>query len=287
VISESAISVQNRHGDLIHTTVTMPASDASQHPLLVILHGHKGFRNYGFLPWISQGASAGGMIALRMCFSLNGMDNTAWLVQKPDDFARNTLSREVDDVHDLLAQIRSHDEFAALRQRWNGRLAIAGHSRGGGIAQVAAGELMLNRDAVAARLRVVGLNSVGMWTRWTARQAEAWRRAGYVDVNNQRTGQTVRINASFVDDLEANAKRLSLTQAVERLDGRMLFIHAAQDLTVPLAEIRDLAVHAPGGQNLTVIENTTHTFGMTHPVERITPGFLEAFTQMMNWVQPE
>ncbi len=286
MIAESVVSVQNRHGDLLHTTVTMPAYGDTQHSLLVILHGHKGFRNYGFLPWIAQGASAGGMIAIRMCFSLNGMDNTAWMVQKPDDFARNTLSREVDDVHDLLKQIRNHDDFAALRQLWNGRLAIAGHSRGGGIAQVAAGELVDQRDAAAADLRVVALNSVGTWTRWTERQAAAWRRAGYVDVNNQRTGQTVRINASFVDDLEANHGRLSLAKAVERLDERILFVHAAQDLTVPLAEVRDLALQAPSGVNLAVIENTTHTFGMTHPVERITPGFLEAFTQMMNWVRP-
>lgn len=286
MIVESVISVPNRHGDVLNTTLTLPLLDSAvQAPLMLILHGHKGFRNYGFLPWIAQGAAEGGMIALRMCFSLNGMDNTAWTVQKPEDFARNTLTREVDDVHDVLSAIRHDDAFATLRDRWNGQLVIVGHSRGGGIALVAGGELVRGDATMSDRLRVVGLNSVGNWTRWTPRQALVWKSAGYVDVVNQRTGQTVRIDASFVEDLEQNAERMSLETAVTRLDRRLLFIHAAQDLTVPVAEIQKLSMLAPSGQHLRIVENTTHTFGMTHPVERITAGLHETFTAMMDWIR--
>ncbi|MBU3679204.1 MAG: hypothetical protein FGM32_06310 [Candidatus Kapabacteria bacterium] len=285
MIVESVISVPNRHGDVLNTTLTYPANSDLAAPLMIILHGHKGFRNYGFLPWIAQGAAEGGMIALRMCFSLNGMDNTAWTVQKPEDFARNTLTREVDDVHDVLSSIQHDDAFANLRDRWNGNLVIVGHSRGGGIALVAGGEISRKDATMSDRLRVVGLNSVGNWTRWTPRQAQVWKRAGFVDIVNQRTGQTVRIDASFVEDLEQNAERLSLETAVERLDKRLLFIHAAQDLTVPLNEIQQLSQRAPSGQQLRIVENTTHTFGMTHPVERITAGFYETFTAMMDWIR--
>lgn len=285
MIVESVISVPNRHGDVLNTTLTFPADSDLQAPLMLILHGHKGFRNYGFLPWIAQGAAEGGMIALRMCFSLNGMDNTAWTVQKPDDFSRNTLSREVDDVHDVLSLIRHDDAFAKLRDRWNGQLVIVGHSRGGGIALVAAGELVRDDATISDRLRVVGLNSVGNWTRWTPRQAQIWKSTGFVDIVNQRTGQTLRINASFVEDIEHNAERLSLETAVERLDASLLFIHAAQDLTVPVNEIQRLSLRAPSGQQLRIIENTTHTFGMTHPVERITAGFYETFSAMMDWIR--
>jgi pimeloyl-ACP methyl ester carboxylesterase len=282
VIAETVVSVANRHGMALHTTVTIPADTIGECTLVIVLHGHKGFRNYGFLPWICQGVAESGMIAVRMCFSLNGMDNTSWLVQRPDDFARNTLSREVDDVHDLLAQIRTHDDFRSIRSRWNGRIAIVGHSRGGGIAQVAGGELAEADQELAKGLTVIGLNSVGNWTRWTPRQAAVWRQHGYVDVQNQRTGQSVRINASFLDDLESNADRLSLPTAVQRLDRRILFIHAAQDLTVPVAEVQQLTSHASSGANLVIVENTTHTFGMTHPVERITPGFMDGFSHIID-----
>lgn len=280
---ETVVSVPNRHGDMLHTTLTLPDASVDRAPLMLILHGHKGFRNYGFLPWISQGASQGGIIALRMCFSLNGMDNTSWLVQKPDDFARNTLTREVDDVHDLMARLRSDEAFENLRSRWDGRLIIVGHSRGGGIALVAAAELVESGDPAYEKLRVAGLNSVGNWTRWTPRQAQVWKRAGFVDIVNQRTGQTIRINSTFVEDLELNADRLSLDKAVRILGHRLLFIHAAQDLTVPVDEVRRLVIESSSGAHLRVVENTTHTFSMTHPVERITSGFLETFTLLMEW----
>lgn len=282
---ESVISVPNRHGDLLHTTVTPPEASAHRAPLLIILHGHKGFRNYGFLPWIAQGAADRGMIALRMCFSRNGMDNSAWLVQKPDDFARNTLSREVDDVHDLVQHICESPAFMTLRDRWDGSLIIAGHSRGGGIALVAGGELCTSSAARWTSLRVAGLNAVGTWTRWTPRQAAAWKQAGFVDVHNQRTGQVVQIASSFLEDLENNADRLSLNTAMKRLGHNVLLIHAAQDLTVPLSEIQNLATSSDSSDAVRIIENTTHTFGMTHPVERITLGFQEAFQHLMTWIE--
>ena len=282
---ESVISVPNRHGDLLHTTVTIPDDASQRAPLMIILHGHKGFRNYGFLPWIAQGAADRGMIALRMCFSLNGMDNSAWLVQKPDDFARNTLSREVDDVHDLVRHISDSTDFAMIRDRWNGMLILVGHSRGGGIALVAGGELSTSTAPSWTSLRVAGLNAVGTWTRWTPRQAAAWKEAGFVDVHNQRTGQIVRIDASFVMDLETHADRLSLLTAMNRLRDNVVLIHAAQDLTVPLSEIQKLAASCDANHAVLTIENTTHTFGMTHPVERITPGFHEAFQCLMTWIE--
>lgn len=280
---ETVVSILNRHGDMLNTTVTLPDASIRRAPLMILLHGHRGFRNYGFLPWIAQGASQRGMIALRMCFSLNGMNNTSWLVEKPDDFARNTLTREVDDVHDLVSALSTHELYKPIRDRWDGRLFIVGHSRGGGIALVAAAELVSSDHHPFEDLRVTGLNSVGTWTRWTPRQAQEWRSAGFVDTVNQRTGQTLRINSTFVDDLEMNAARLSLENAVRILGHRLLFIHAAQDLTVPLSEVRRLVTAANSGAQLHVIENTTHTFGMTHPVERITPGFLDTFNALMEW----
>lgn len=280
---ETVISVPNRHGDLLHTTVTLPEASTAKAPLMIILHGHKGFRNYGFLPWIAQEASRHGMIALRMCFSLNGMDNSAWMVQRPDDFARNTLTREVDDVHDLVARIQFHGEFEQLRHRWDGRMHIVGHSRGGGIALVASSELIASGQVAYSELRVTGLNSVGTWTRWTARQAHVWKQDGFIDIVNQRTGQTIRINSSFVEDVEEHSVRLSLDNAVRILGPRMLFIHAAQDLTVPVDEVRRLIQGANPAAHLRVIENTTHTFGMTHPVERITAGFRETCLTLMKW----
>ena len=97
IIAESTHTVANRHNDAMYCTVTPTHGDAPRVPLLLILHGFKGFRNFSFLPWIAQSASQMGMMSVRMDFSLNGMNGTSWMVQDADAFARNTISREVDD----------------------------------------------------------------------------------------------------------------------------------------------------------------------------------------------
>lgn len=280
IIAERDIAVANRHGDQLFSTVTMPGEDNA--PLLLILHGFKGFRNYSFLPWIAQHAAARGMIALRVCFSLNGMNNTSWLCEKPEDFARNTISREVDDVHDLIRAIETDEAFTNVRRGWNGSISLLGHSRGGGVALVAGREL---RSARADLLHKVALwNTVGTWTRWTPRQAAAWKELGGIEIQNQRTLQKLTMSSGFVIDIEENAQRLDLRRASESLSDRHRFIHADQDMTVPLKEVYSLVSDTESDSRIQVVQRTTHTFGMTHPVQRITQGFVDALNATFPWI---
>lgn len=282
IIAETTHQISNRHTDTLFATVTPATAHTERVPLLLILHGFKGFRNYSFLPWIAQSASQLGIMSVRMDYSLNGMKGTSWMVQDTDAFARNTISREVDDVHDLINAIEQHDEFQFVRERWDGRLFIMGHSRGGGIAQIVTRELLTS--AQPRHVRTVVLNSVGTWLRWTPRQREAWEREGGMTFTNERTGQQLRMNMSYIDDLERNAERLSLVTAVAACGSVLHFIHAEADLTVPLNEIIALRETSQCIADLTVISNTTHTFGMTHPVDRITPGLVDMITHASSWL---
>ncbi len=282
ISAETTHQIPNRHTDTLFATVTPATAQTERVPLLLILHGFKGFRNYSFLPWIAQSASQLGMMSVRMDYSLNGMKGTSWMVQDTDAFARNTISREVDDVHDLINAIEQHDEFSFVRERWDGRLFIMGHSRGGGIAQIVTRELLTS--AQPRHVRTAVLNSVGTWLRWTPRQREAWEREGGMTFTNERTGQQLRMNMSYIDDLECNAERLSLVTAAAACGSALHFIHAEADLTVPLNEIIALRETSQCSAGLTVISNTTHTFGMTHPVDRITPGLVDMITHASSWL---
>lgn len=283
IVPEIEHSIVNRHGDMIYSTVTAPVNSAEGGlPLLLLLHGFKGFRNYSFIPWLAQYAASTGAIAVRMCFSLNGMKNTSWLVQSPDDFARNTISRECDDVADLLDALGNHDEFADLRQMWNGKVSMLGHSRGGGIAMIAAREFQQLHPQQLNHVAV--WNSVGTWTRWTPRQAAAWREAGTFEMQNQRTLQTLNMHSSYLADIEENSARLDLVAASTALSGRLRYVHALHDLTVPIREIESLAQASSTEDALAIVGNTTHTFGMEHPVSRITRGFADAIEATFPWV---
>jgi pimeloyl-ACP methyl ester carboxylesterase len=281
---ELAITVPNRHGEPLHTTATIPSDTfgGTARPLLLILHGFKGFRNYSFLPWIAQAAAAHGLIAVRMCFSRNGMGNTSWMVQDMAAFAANTISHEVDDVHDVLRALTTDPAFAPVRERWDGGLYLTGHSRGGGVAQVASREL--HESGSMDLRRTVVLNSVGTWVRWTPRQRAVWQEAGGFTFLNERTKQELRMDLTYVDDIERNADRLSLDQAAYACGARLAFVHAEADLTVPLNEIIDLRARSRTEAPLHVISNTTHTFGMTHPVDRITHGFVDALNTSLSWL---
>lgn len=282
IVAETTHRIDNRHRDALYATVTPASGEVPRGPLLLILHGFKGFRNYSFLPWIAQSMSMHGVMSIRMDFSLNGMNGTSWMVQDTDAFARNTISREVDDVHDLLAAVELLDEFAYVRDHWDGRLFIVGHSRGGGITQVVTRELLAQRPDL--HLKSVVLNSVGTWLRWTPRQRELWARDGGMTFTNERTGQQLRMNMSYIDDLEQHAERLSLVEAARDCGRALQFIHAEADLTVPLTEIMNLRSTSQCLGDLTVITNTTHTFGMTHPVDRITPGLVDMLTHVRTWL---
>lgn len=283
MIAEQEVALTNRYGDAINATLTLPQSDPSDAvPLLIVLHGFKGFRNYSFLPWVAQHAASHGMAVLRMCFSLNGMSNTSWLVQLPEDFARNTISRECDDVADVLTALSSDSMFDRLRSVWDGTVSLLGHSRGGGVALIAGRELV---ESNPTSLRKVAVwNSVGTWNRWTPRQAEAWRSAGTFEMQNQRTLQTLTMHSSYLEDIESNSARLDLIAASRALNGRLRYIHAQHDLTVPLKEIEDVARAASSIDALRIIPNTTHTFGMEHPVQRITHGLVEAVENTFPWI---
>ncbi|MFN5378375.1 MAG: alpha/beta hydrolase family protein [Ignavibacteria bacterium] len=282
IIPEHEIAITNRHGDTIYATLTLPVNRPSRVPLAVLLHGFKGFRNYSFLPWTAQYAAAEGAAVLRLCFSLNGMKNSSWMVQSTDDFARNTISRECDDAADTFAAIEGDAQFEALRSIWDGTISLIGHSRGGGIALLAASEL---QQIQPERVRKVAVwNSVGTWTRWTPRQADAWKQAGSFEMQNQRTLQMLTMNASYLEDIERSSDRLDLQVACSNLGSKLRLIHAQHDMTVPLREIEELASRAGAKQQLFVLQNTTHTFNMDHPVQRITKGFVDVLESTFPWL---
>jgi len=280
-ISEVAGMVPNRHGEPLYNTVTLPQC-AEKMPILLILHGFKGFRNYSFLPWIAQIASTHNVISIRMCFSRNGMKNTSWWVQDVEAFASNTISREVDDVHDIISLINTDNAYEDVREHWNGKLYLIGHSRGGGIAQIVSRELHTAGADVLVRTLV--LNSVGTWRRWTPRQRAAWEAGDGMSFRNERTQQVLRMDLTYAVDVENNADRLSLINAAQVCGDTLAFVHAEADLTVPLSEIKTLIASSGTTAPLFVISNTTHTLGMTHPVERLTKGFISAVDVGFSWL---
>ncbi|MBI2793066.1 MAG: alpha/beta hydrolase [Ignavibacteria bacterium] len=278
ILPEENIVILNRHGREIHTTVTMPTD--SETALVVFLHGFKGFRNWGFFPFAAQHLANAGFICVRIDMSLNGMRGTNTDVVDPDEFANNTISLELSDVGETIAAFLNQRAYAHVRKQWNNTLHFVGHSRGGAVAHVVARELLNRSDVLLSRCVV--WNSVGKVMRWSDRQIKAWRDAGFMTVENTRTQQQLKINVSFLEDIIENHDRFSMLHAAHDLEHLMLYIHSETDLTVPLSEIQELLSLSGSKARLEVMPGSTHTFGMMHPVDYITPTFVRVMNLTTN-----
>lgn len=241
-------------------------------PIICILHGFKGFKDWAFFPHIATELTKQGAITFCANTSLNGHAPGSDIVDYPDSFARNTISREISDLSRMISLILSCDDsvFAQdWKQCWNGELYILGHSRGGGIA------ILLS--SLFPEIKKVALwNSIAAFDRYTSRQKEQWLKNGKFVVENSRTGQALAMNVSYLQDILLHAELYSLERAMHDSQARFLIVHAEQDMTVPLRDGQLLAEYASNKAMLHIIPQTGHTFGTVHPMHEIPVGLHQA-----------
>jgi len=282
IIAEVDFSVFNRDDRELYCTITA-SPDLHRAPMVLMLHGFKGFRNWGFFPMAAQEVAQHGFIVVRMDFALNGMRGTNNTVISLADFGENTITHEVDDVHDVIDGMLSNPELSWIREQWNRHVHFVGHSRGGAITQIAASELRTVPDVTVGKSVV--WNTIGNADRWSHRQRDIWREVGYMEVENTRTGQTLRMDSSFLDDLEENSERLSLPHAATSVQDLMMYIHSDSDLTVNIREVKELLSSIDSKAKLVVIPGSTHTFGISHPLERITDTFAHVLQRSIDHIK--
>lgn len=218
---------------------------------VVVCHGFKGFRRWGFFPWMGEQLAAAGWMSAVMDFSHNGIGADPLTFDRLDLFASNSYSCEMQDLQVVVDHLEGLDP---------GPLALLGHSRAAVNVLVHAAE----NPQVGA---VVTWNGVGRPLRCTARQLQAWEAEGSLAFTNARTGQEMRMDFGFVRDVREHALRWDLPAAAARMAAAHLIIHATGDLVVPEEESRllDLAPAQPARQQRVNLPASTHTLGAVHP----------------------
>ncbi len=251
------------HGDVIRADIRRPAR-GDPRTAVIVAHGFKGFKDWGFFPHLCERLARDGHLAVSFNFSLNGTGPNLVDFTDLDAFGRNTLSRELDDLHWMIGR--------TLAGEWSGGHAPAavglfGHSRGGGGGIVTAAE----HPGVSA---LVTWAAVSTFQRWGEEQVHDWTTRGVTYVANARTGQQMPLYRALWDDLRENAARLDVMAAAAAVRVPWLVVHGDEDATVPVEEARRLA-GAGKSATLKVITGSGHTFEAVHPPAGTTPG-LEA-----------
>ena len=227
-------------------------------PVVLILHGFKGFMDWGFFPLLAQGLAESGFAAVRFNASGSGVGADGVDFSDLSAFEQDTFSRQLEDV----ARVQEHCLSGALGSLDPSRMGMVGHSRGGGVAL-----LHCARFPVRALVTWAAIDSV---MRLEEAAVARWRRDGYLDIPNARTGQIMRMGRAMLEDVEQNAEDLHIVNAAKKVEAQTLLLHgSADDVVEPGAAERILAVMRQA--ECEIRPGAGHTFGATHPLDKVTP----------------
>lgn len=236
---------------------------AGPHPTVVICHGFKGFANWGFLPWIAESLRAAGHAAVRFDFTHNGVGEDGETFDRLDLFERNRFGYELHDLDVVASTIEAgRDGLGEVLDR--DRLHLLGHSRGGGIAILAASEHPERWK------RLVTLAAISHVERLGPQEIAILEREGRLPIHNARTGQDMPIGRALLEDVRAHRARYDIATAAARLPQPWLLAHGDADTTVPIEEGRALA---DAGRRVEALwlRGGSHTLDATHPFSAPSP----------------
>ncbi|MEO1084051.1 MAG: alpha/beta fold hydrolase [Acidobacteriota bacterium] len=244
---------------------------------MVVCHGFKGFMEWGFFPPLADLLAARGMTVIRFNYSGSGMTPGDDLVGDLEAFKRNTFSLERDET---LRVLEAAEDLAPGRVD-RGRMALLGHSRGGGAVLLAAAHAAWRTELRA----LVTWAAVATFDRYGLEAREQWRRRGALPLRNGRTGQELELGVELLEDVERNREALDLEAAAGRRGAPWLIVHGDDDETVPVAEAERLHGAAAGVVELERIEGGSHTFGAKHPFAGPTRELTAAMNATQRWLR--
>lgn len=220
--------------------------------IIVFIHGFMGFKDWGAWNLVQDYFTEKGFGFCKFNLSHNGgtIENG---IDFPDEesFGRNTYLKELKDVFCVLNWIEKQDVSFK-------KLHVIGHSRGGGIALIAAS----SNQRICSVISWAGISDIG--SRFPAgKELEDWKSSGVRYVQNGRTKQKLTQYYSLYEDFIVNKSLLDIGKACVNKIVPACVIHGTDDTSVFLSE-GELNAKRLNVQ-LHLIENADHVFGASHP----------------------
>ena len=226
---------------------------------VVVCHGFKGFAHWAFFPYLAQTLAKNELTAITFDFSGSGIGPDRESFTEPEAFAINTLSRDHEDLENLV-------DYARRMKLIKGKFGLFGHSRGGGTAIIFAAGAESDVGSLAT------WSAISYPNRWSSEDMVTWRKRGYAEVTNSRTGQIMRLGTNMLDDVELHGStKLNIEAAAGKIKVPWLIVHGTGDDTVPSSEAERLHALSPRVSTLRLIEGANHGFDAKHPLNEIPP----------------
>jgi len=248
------------------------AGDGSGRPAIVLCHGFRGSKDWGFFPMLSTRLARAGMTAICFNFSGSGFGATGEGFVDTERFSNSTFSNDVTDLATVCESLVAGRLVEGLvRSEGYG---LFGYSRGGAAAILHA--------AANPRVRcLVTWAAISHTDRWSESEIEDWRASGrrYVPGSDNE----LYYNTNMLDDIEKNARELDLRRASTQLDAPWLIVHGEADGFVPAEEAHELHEASEGKARIEVLPGGVHTFGLSETVTGSETALRSAIGSTMDW----
>jgi dienelactone hydrolase len=258
-------SIPSKHNNKSITFDLRYKENKTKQPLIIFLHGFKGFKDWGHFNMIADYFANQGFAILKMNFSHNGTspENLIDFVDL-EAFGQNNFSIELDDIDTVLNYLEDKNfDFINYSQ-----INLLGHSKGGATAIIKSYEdKRINKAATLASVIIIK----GRY----ANELEEWQSKGVIYIPNARTNQEMPLYFQLAEDVLANESRFDIPKLIKNHDKELLLVHGAKDETVKIEEL-DLVQNLNPKVKSYIIPDTNHTFDGSHPWEEKT---LHIYTQ--------
>lgn len=231
-------------------------------PIVVFVHGYKGFKDWGIWDLVAEAFAKAGFIFVKFNFSHNGTG-----LEAPKEFTdleafgQNNYTKEKADLEAVLGWLHQQEGVFPSEEAALSRVGLIGHSRGGGLSLVfAAGDSRIK--AVSTWAAVSRLDYA-----WYPELIQNWKQTGVYHITNGRTGQQMPMYYQMYEDFLANRRDFDTAEALKKLDKPLLIVHGTADPAVPLSAAHDLQSLYPDAE-LYVIPGADHVFGGSHPYKK-------------------
>ncbi|MBL4670040.1 MAG: alpha/beta hydrolase [Flavobacteriales bacterium] len=235
-------------------------------PIIVFAHGFKGFKDWGHFNKVMEFFIENGFAFVKFNFSHNG-----GTIDQPIDFpdleafGNNNFTKELNDLRCVIDWVVGNNEIPT-REIDTEQIYLIGHSRGGGVAILAA-----NEDKRIKKL-VTWAAVSDLVNRYDAEVMEHWKKEGVLYIANGRTKQQMPLYYQLAEDTIKNKDRFNIEKAASKLTVPHLIVHGTSDEVVPVAEAKNINQWNKHSE-ITILSGGDHTFGTTHPyVEKTLKG---------------
>lgn len=267
-IKPKPFDIPSRDGLSLRGEVYKPETSIGS---VVICHGFKGFAHWAFFPYLAGKLAEKGLTAITFDFSGSGIGPDRESFTQAEAFANNTFTRELEDLEIL--------EDYARRMHWiTGKFGLFGHSRGGGMA------ILFAASEGSTVNSLVTWAAISYPNRWSPEDTLVWRKRGYAEVTNSRTGQVMRLGTDLLDDVELHSKtKVNIEAAAKKIKVPWLIVHGTADETVPSSEAEHLHSLSDVVSTLRLIKDANHGFDARHPLSQVPPVLDKVVTETVQF----